>query len=72
MFLPLHLAIARQRHQDMLVRGERRRIAIVRYDAAERSELPAEADRVPLSASRYAERRSAVDEAQVAPVREAA
>jgi len=51
MFLPLHLAIARQRHQDMLVRVEHRRIANVSDDAAKRSELPAEVDRVPLSAT---------------------
>jgi len=51
MFSPLHLEIARQRHQDMLARAERRRIANVRDDTAKRSERPAEADRVPLSAT---------------------
>jgi hypothetical protein len=71
-FSSLHLQIARRRHQDMLTRVERRRIANVRDDTAKRPERPAETDRVPPTPSRYVERRTAVDEAEVAPVREAA
>jgi len=72
MFSSLHLQIVRQRHQDMLARAERRRIANVSDDTAKRPELLAEADSVPPTPSRYVERRTAVDEAEVAPVREAA
>jgi len=72
MFSSLLLQIARQRHEDMLARAERRQIANVRDDTAKRPERPAEADRVPPTPSRHVERRTAVDEAQVAPVREAA
>jgi hypothetical protein len=63
MFSSLHLQLARRRHQDMLARAERRRIAYVRDDTAVRSERPAEADRVPATPSRYIERRTAVDRA---------
>ena len=56
----------------MLARVERRRIANVRDDTARRPDRPAEADRVPPTPSRYVERRTAVDEAEVAQVPEAA